>query len=79
MTKIAMLKIYHDEELRKLDYRLIIPVHDEVLGVCPRENARAVRDRLEHIMVHVVDGFFKIPMKTDIEVTERWYGEGIEI
>lgn len=79
MTKLTMIKIYNDEELNKLGYKLIIPVHDEVLGICPRENAKAVRDRLEYIMVHIVDGKFKIPMKCDIEVTERWYGEGIEI
>ena len=79
MTKLTMIKIFNDEELNKLGYKLIIPVHDEVLGICPRENAKAVRDRLEYIMVHIVDGKFKIPMKCDIEVTERWYGEGIEI
>lgn len=79
MTKLTMIKIFNDEELNRLGYKLIIPVHDEVLGICPRENAKAVRDRLEYIMVHIVDGKFKIPMKCDIEVTERWYGEGIEI
>ena len=79
MTKLTMIKIFNDEELNKLGYKLIIPVHDEVLGICPRENAKAVRDRLEYIMVHIVDGKFKIPMKCDIEVTERWYGEGINI
>ena len=79
MTKLTMIKIFNDEELNKLGYKLIIPVHDEVLGICPRENAKAVRDRLEYIMVHIVDGKFKIPMKCDIEVTERWYGDGIEI
>lgn len=79
MTKLTMIKIFNDKELNKLGYKLIIPVHDEVLGICPRENAKAVRDRLEYIMVHIVDGKFKIPMKCDIEVTERWYGEGIEI
>ena len=41
--------------------------------------AREVREILEYIMIHVVDGKFEIPMKTDIEVTYRWYGEGIEI
>ena len=79
MTKITMIKIFNDKELNELGYKLIIPVHDEVLGICPKENAKAVRDRLEHIMVHIVDGKFKIPMKCDIEVTERWYGEGIEL
>ena len=79
MTKIAMLQIHRNKRLRELGYKLIIPVHDEVLGVCPRENAKEVRDILEYIMVHVVDGKFEIPMKTDIECTYRWYGEGIEI
>lgn len=79
MTKITMIRIFNDTELNRLGYKLIIPVHDEVLGICPRENARAVRDRLEYIMVHVVDDKFEIPMKCDIEVTERWYGEGIEL
>ena len=79
MTKIAMLQIHRNKRLRELGYKLIIPVHDEVLGVCPRENAKEVRDILEYIMVHVVDDKFEIPMKTDIECTYRWYGEGIEI
>jgi DNA polymerase I-like protein with 3'-5' exonuclease and polymerase domains len=79
MTKIAMIQIHDNKRLQELGYKLIIPVHDEVLGVCPKENAKEVRDILEHIMVHVVDGIFEIPMKTDIEVTYRWYGEGIEI
>ena len=79
MTKLTMIKIFNDKELNELGYKLIIPVHDEVLGICPKENAKAVRDRLEYIMMHIVDGKFKIPMKCDIEVTERWYGEGIEI
>lgn len=79
MTKIAMIQIHDNKRLQELGYKLIIPVHDEVLGVCPKENAKEVRDILEHIMVHVVDGKFEIPMKTDIECTYRWYGEGIEI
>lgn len=78
MTKIAMLQVHHDEILNKLGYKLLIPVHDEIIGICPEENAKAVAERLEYIMIHVVDGKFKIPMKTDIEVTKRWYGEGIE-
>lgn len=79
MTKIAMIQIHNNKRLQELGYKLIIPVHDEVLGVCPKENAKEVRDILEHIMVHVVDGKFEIPMKTDIECTYRWYGEGIEL
>lgn len=79
MTKITMIKIANDEELNRLGYKLIIPVHDEVLGICPIENAKEVAKRLEYIMVHVVDGKFKIPMKVDIEITKQWYGEEVQI
>ena len=79
ITKIAMIQIHDSARLQELGYKLIACIHDEVLGVCPKENAKEVRDTLEHIMVHVVDGKFEIPMKTDIECTYRWYGEGIEI
>ena len=79
MTKLAMLKIHHDKELNDLGFKLAIPVHDEVIGICPEENAKKVAERLEYIMIHIVDGKFKIQMKTDIEVTYRWYGEGVEL
>lgn len=79
MTKLTMIRVHNDPEMQRLGYRLIIPVHDEVLGVCPRENAAACKKRLEEIMVHIVDGLFDIPMKCDIEVTYSWYGDSIEI
>ncbi len=78
-TKIAMLQIYNDELLKKLQFKLILTIHDEVLGVCPKENAKEVKDRLENIMVHCVENKLTVPMKCDIECTYRWYGEGIEI
>ena len=79
MTKIAMIKIHNNERLKELGFQLIACIHDEVLGVCPKENAKEVRDILEYIMIHVVDGKFEIPMKTDIEMTYRWYGSEEEI
>ena len=78
-TKIAMIQIYNDERLKELQFKLILTIHDEVLGVCPKENAKEVRDRLENIMVHCVENKLTVPMKCDIECTYRWYGEGIEI
>lgn len=79
MTKIAMIQIHDNKRLQELGYKLIACIHDEVLGVCPKENAKEVKELLEYTMVHIVDNKFEIPMKTDIEVTYRWYGEGDEI
>ena len=74
-----MLQIHNDERLKELQFKLILTIHDEVLGVCPKENAKEVRDILEYIMVHCVENKLTVPMKCDIECTYRWYGEGIEI
>ena len=38
MTKMAMIKIYKDQELKDLGFRLLIGVHDELIGECPMEN-----------------------------------------
>lgn len=79
LTKIAMIKIHQDSRLKELDFHLILQVHDEVIGECPRRNAREVRDRLQDIMVHCADEFIKIPMKCDIDVTTNWYGEEVAV
>lgn len=77
LTKIAMIHIDQDPELQKLDFHLIIQVHDEVIGECPEENALKVKDRLEYLMVHAADELLSIPMKCDIDITRNWYGETI--
>ena len=79
MTKIAMIQIHDNKRLQELGYKLIACIHDEVLGVCPKENAKEVKELLEYTMVHIVDDKFEIPMKTDIETTYRWYGSEEEI
>lgn len=79
MTKLTMIKVHNDPVMKELGYRLIIPVHDEVLGVCPKENAKRCKERLDEIMVNIVDGFFSLPMKCDIEVTYSWYGDGVDV
>lgn len=79
MTKIAMIRIHDNKRLQELGYKLIACIHDEVLGVCPKENAKEVKELLEYTMVHIVDDKFEIPMKTDIETTYRWYGSEEEI
>jgi len=51
MTKLAMIMIVNDEELKRLGFRLLITVHDEVFGECPTENAEAVGKRLCEVMI----------------------------
>ena len=44
MTKKAMVALFNNKELRDLGFRLLISVHDENIGECPKENIVRVRE-----------------------------------
>ena len=79
MAKLAMIDINNDEEMKELDFHLIICVHDEVIGECPIENAKRASERLAELMINAPKGKIDIPMKVDCEITINWYGESIEV
>lgn len=79
MTKIAMSKIWRNERLRELGYKLILTVHDEVIGECPIENAKEAGEIVSNIMKESAKPEVQIPMKCDVEITKNWYGPEIKV
>jgi len=73
MTKVAMIKIYNDEEMRKLGFKLLIGVHDELIGECPKENQDKVAERLSYLMKTCISDVCNVGFKCDADVSERWY------
>lgn len=73
MTKIAMAKIYSDPELNSLGFRLMIGVHDELIGECPEANAQEAADRLSTVMKTCVQDGVDVPFKCDAEIERHWY------
>ena len=73
MTKIAMRKIYDDTELRELGFKLLITVHDELIGECPQENAEKCADKLSYIMSNCIKEYTDMPFKCDAEIEHCWY------
>lgn len=73
MTKVAMIKIYNDEILNKLGFKLLIGVHDELIGECPEENAKEVADRLSYVMSTCIADYCVVPFKCDAEISKSWY------
>ena len=75
MTKVAMIMVDNDPVMKELDFHLLIPVHDELLGECPRHNAEKAGKRLSELMIKAGRSLVTdIPQKCDVEITERWYG-----
>lgn len=79
MSKLAMILVGNDERLKELGFRLLIPVHDELIGECPIENAKECKERFAQLMSDAAKSRLTIPIKCDVELTREWYGESIEI
>lgn len=73
LTKMAMVNLYNDKELRELGFHMLITVHDEVLGECPKVNAEKVAERMAQVMVDTSKPYMNVPMSVDCEIGTKWY------
>lgn len=79
MSKLAMIKVGTDKRLKELGFRLLIPVHDELIAECPIDNAKECKERFAKLMSEAAQGKLTIPISCDVEVTDRWYGDEVTI
>jgi DNA polymerase I-like protein with 3'-5' exonuclease and polymerase domains len=73
MTKIAMNKIYRDPILNQYGFKMLIGVHDELIGQCKEEYKDICADRLCEVMRTCVSDIVDVPFKCDPSVVRRWY------
>ena len=73
LTKMAMVNLYNDEILKKLGFHMLITVHDEVLGECPKENSEEVSKRMAQVMIDTSKPYMNVPMSVDCEIGSKWY------
>lgn len=76
-TKIAQVKVASDKELKDLGFRMIISVHDELIGECPKENAEKAAERLCYVMRTCISDYVDVPFKCDPSITTSWYMDEI--
>ena len=77
LTKLAMIDLQNHDELKCLGFRLLIPVHDEVIAECPEENMEECARLLAETMSNAAEKILEMPIKCDVEITKAWYGEPI--
>ena len=73
MTKIAMNKIFRDPILNQYGFKMLIGVHDELIGQCKEEYKDVCADRLCEVMKTCVSDIVDVPFKCDPSVVRRWY------
>lgn len=77
ITKIAMIRIGQNEELKQLGYKMLFPVHDEIIAECPFENRKRCAELMSQIMIDSAAEKIDVPMKCDVEIFAYWYGPDI--
>lgn len=70
-----MIRLNNNKELKKLGFRLLIPVHDEVIAECPEENVKECSKLLADTMSKAAEEILQMPIKCDVSITKQWYGE----
>ena len=79
LTKLAMIRLHEHEELKQLGFRMLIPVHDEIIAECPEENAKRCAELLAMVMSSAAEELLEMPVKCDVEITKAWYGEAVNV
>jgi len=73
LTKLAMVNVDKDQELKDLEAHLVITVHDEVLVECPMAYASQVEKRLPQVMIDTAKPYINVPMACDPYAERQWY------
>lgn len=79
LTKLAMIELSKNVRLKELGFRMLIPVHDELICEFPEENAKECSRLLAETMSLAAEKILEMPIKCDVEITKCWYGESIAI
>lgn len=79
MTKLAMVIIGNNQELKDLGFKMLFPVHDELIAECPFENRKRCAELMSKLMIASGAEKISVPMKCDVEAFKVWYGDDIPL
>ena len=79
LTKLAMIELYNNTRLRELGFRMLIPVHDEIIAECPESNVKECAELLAKTMSKAAEQILEMPIKCDVEISKCWYGDSIDV
>lgn len=71
IIKIAMLNVYNELKKQKLNAKMILQIHDELILDVPEAEVDTVTKLVREQMENVTK--LRVPLEVDIEVGESWY------
>ena len=75
ITKRAMIAVFNDPVMKELRFRLLLCIHDELIGEVPVENAERASQRLSELMLAAPYPECQLPFKCDADVFSHWYSQ----
>ena len=78
LTKLAMIELANNQELCNLGFKMLIPVHDEIIAECPVENAVRCAELMSKCMRDAGKDLC-VPLKCDVDAFYNWYGDTIDL
>ena len=71
IIKKAMVNVYNELEKRKLESRLILQIHDELIIETKVEELEEVKELMKDIMENAIK--LDVPLTVDLQVGDSWY------
>ena len=69
----AMVRLYYDNQLKNLGWKMLLQIHDEIILEGPKNAAEQALEIVKNIMVHPVDQELRIHLEVDAKISENWY------
>ena len=71
IMKIAMINVYNRLINEKLEAKIVLQIHDELIIECKIEEKEEVKRILKEEMENATE--LRVPLKVDISEAENWY------
>ena len=71
IMKIAMIKVYQEIKKRKLESKIVLQVHDEMMIEVPKKEIDEIKEILKTSMETAAD--LKVPLIAEISEANNWY------
>lgn len=73
IVNAAMIKVHKNKELRKLGYKILLQIHDEIIMEGPEEHAEEALKLLKEDMENPIDYVFPVKLEVDAKIGNNWY------
>jgi len=70
IVKVSMVRLDSELRRRKLECRMVLQVHDELLLECPEHETGPVAELCKEVMEHTIE--LRVPLKVDVGIGATW-------